>query len=123
MSVQQRLEAQAAEYEAHLALYTSKIKSLEDELSQARSEPAAPAADATTMAQIMFHSKQERFHKERRKQLIKLYDHDRDKAAADDRAAKRDNAARESAETDVKIEPGVKAPRLAAREDAAGGAR
>ena len=107
---------QKAKYDAQLALYTSKIKALQDELSQVRSEPAAPAADATAMAQIMLHGKLERFHKERRNELTKIYNDERDKAAAGRRAAKRDNAARQSGEACVKIEPGVKAPRLASRK-------
>ena len=114
---------QTAKYEARLALLDSKIKALQDELSQVRSEPAAPAADATVMARIMFHAKQERFHKQRRDECTKVHEHERDTAAADDRAAKRDNAARQSGETCVKIEPGAKAPRLAAPKHAAGGAR
>ena len=65
---------QKARYDAQLALHASKIKALEDELSQVRSEAAAPAADATAMAQIMFHGKLERFHKERRKELIQRYE-------------------------------------------------
>ena len=115
---------QKARYDAQLALHASKIKALEDELSQVRSEAAAPAADATAMAQIMFHGKLERFHKERRKELIQRYE-DASKGAREREREreKRDNAARESAETCVQIEPGVKARRLGARQPSGGGAR
>ena len=117
---------QKARYDAQLALHASKIKALEDELSQVRSEAAAPAADATAMAQIMFHGKLERFHKERRKELIQRYEDAIKGARERERERereKRDNAARESAETCVQIEPGVKAPRLGARQSSGGGAR
>jgi len=115
---------QKARYDAQLALHASKIKALEDELSQVRSEAAAPAADATAMAQIMFHGKLERFHKERRKESIQRYEDAIKGARERERERKkRDNAARESAETCVQIEPGVKAPRLGARQPSGGGAR
>jgi hypothetical protein len=114
---------QKAKHEAHSALQESKIKALQHELLQVRREPAAPAADATVMAQIMFHGNQARFHNERRAELRQVFDKERNQAAVADRAAKRDNAARQSEATCVKIEPGVKAPQLAARENAAGAAR